>query len=74
MAVVELSTTYVQACMLGGGERDTWKERESIKSKCLSLHQPCPVLAEQAGKHCKEQAKCLNMQALQVGESSPQGY
>jgi hypothetical protein len=73
MAVVELSTTYAQACMLGG-ERDTVKERESIQSKCLSLHQPCPVLAEQAGKHCKEQAKCLNMQALQVGESSPQGY
>jgi hypothetical protein len=37
MAVVELSTTYAQACMLGGGERDTDKEREPIQSQCLSL-------------------------------------
>ena len=36
MAMVELSTTYAQACMLGG-ERDTWKEREAIQSQCLSL-------------------------------------
>ena len=73
MAVVELSTIYAQACMLGG-ERESMKERECIESKCQPSHQPCLVLAEQAGTALQAGAYRLNMQALQVGESSPQGY
>ena len=73
MAVVELSTTYAEPACLGG-ERDTVKERESIESQCLRLHQPCLVLAEPAQHSPAKWCACCLNKALQVGESSPQGY
>lgn len=59
MAVVELSTTYAQACMLGG-ERESMKERECIESKCQPSHQPCLALAEPAQQALQAGARCLN--------------
>lgn len=43
---------------------------QSVPQPALAL----PVLAKQAGTALQAGAYRLNMQALQVGESSPQGY